>query len=211
MLCKYEPGRACCDRSSRQKLGQGLPGHTIIAIFLHSSLFYKSNPRARKMGFRLQKLLPRILMLCRSARGRTTAFNGASAWDFSSGHVPRATHPHDSCAPAIERQLEALNMPFHCPEVSVVCPASRPYPGALGFRPALVPNRACMTARSLRQRPGTLSSVPLVRRVPMPTAVGVRAAIETSERGPARVWSPPAAGREIMCACACVRPVLQNA
>ena len=74
------------------------------------------------------------------ARGRTTAFNGASAWDFSSGHVPRATHPHDSCAPAIERQLEALNMPFHCPEVSVVCPASRPYPGALGFRPALVPN-----------------------------------------------------------------------
>jgi hypothetical protein len=102
-------------------------------------------------------------------------------------------------------------MPFHCPEVSVVCPASRPYPGALGFRPALVPNRACMTARSLRQRPGTLSSVPLVRRVPMPTAVGVRAAIETSERGPARVWSPPPAGREIMCACACVRPVLQNA
>ena len=95
------------------------------------------------------------------ARGRTTTFNGASAWDFSSGHVPRATHPHDSCAPAIERQLEALNMPFHCPEVSVVCPASRPYPGALGFRPALVPNRACMTARSLRQRPGTLSSVPL--------------------------------------------------
>jgi hypothetical protein len=128
-------------QSSKQNLGQGLPGahqHCLLPVqlFVLQVQTASSHDVVQAAEVAVQDPYALRVHVLEAARLHSMALPPGLA---PGGHVHRPAHAHDSCAPGTG-SWRLCRCPA-CPQFSLACPASRPSPGALGFKPTLGPNR----------------------------------------------------------------------